>query len=124
MFRLVTLRMRLRFCWSAANAAAAPTGAAQLAAVPQSEVVQPFEAVPPIVAERSFEAERLQLVAAAIMAEHIVIRTINIAVVAAMPAVFTVAVRTQEAALLPEVAPLSEAEAHTLRTAGADAAAN
>jgi len=61
LFRLVTLRMRRRFCWSAAApaVAAAPTGVAQFAAVPQSEVVQPFEAVPPIVVERSFEGEQL-----------------------------------------------------------------
>src|SRR5262245_31527514 len=124
--------MRRRFCWSAAApaVAAAPTGVAQFAAVPQSEVVQPFEAVPPIVAERSFEGAQLSPVAADIMAADIVIRTINIAVAPAMPAAFIVAgrrfivaVRTQEAVLLPAVA-LSEAEAHMSPTAVVDAGAN
>jgi hypothetical protein len=74
-------------------------------------------------------------VAAVTMAEDIVIRTINIAVVAAtiaavsilavrLQAVSTVAVRTQEAALLPEVALLSEAEAHMSPTAAAHAVGN
>jgi hypothetical protein len=50
------------------------------------------------------------------MAEDIVIRTIKIAVVGAtMAAVFIVAVRSQEVALLPE------AEAHMSHTAWADA---
>jgi hypothetical protein len=77
--------------------------------------VAQFEAVPPIVAVRSFEGEPLQPVAAVIMVEDIVILTIKTAVVAAIiAAVFIVAVRSQEAALLPE------AEAHTWPTAVAD----
>jgi len=77
--------------------------------------VAQFEAVPPIVAVRSFEGEPLQPVAAVIMVEDIVIRTIKTAVVAPIiAAVFIVAVRSQEVALLPE------AEAHTWPTAVAD----
>ncbi len=68
--------------------------------------------------------------AAATMAEDIVIRTIKIAVVAAtiaavsilaVQSVFIVAVRTQEVALLPEAAPLPEAEAPMSLTVAADA---
>jgi hypothetical protein len=81
--------------------------------VAQSEVVPPIEvaqfgAVPPIVAEQSFDGEPLSPVAAVIMGEDIVIRTINIAVLAVFivavrsQAVFIVAGRTQEVALLPE----------------------
>ena len=102
---------------------------AQRAAVPQFEAVR-FEAAPRFEAARSFEAEPLQPVAALIMAEDIVIRTTNIAVVALMLAgslvaalPFIVAARTQEAVLLPAVA-LSEAEAHTSPTAVVDAGAN
>jgi hypothetical protein len=56
------------------------------------------------------------------VAGDIVIPTINIAVVAAMRAEFIVAVRTQEVELLPEAAPLPEAEAHMSPTAVAHAA--
>jgi hypothetical protein len=71
-------------------------------------------------------------VAAVTMAEDIVIRTIKIAVAATIAAVsilavrsvFIVAVRTQEAALLPEVALLPEAEAHMSPTAAVHAVGN
>jgi hypothetical protein len=71
----------------------------QLEAV-QFEVV-PFGVVPPTVAERSFEGELsfeeelLPPVAAVTTPGDIVIRATNIAVVAAMLAVFIVAVRLQ-----------------------------
>lgn len=120
--RLKTPKTTPRLCWSGASAAV--PGVAQLAGAPQFEAVR-FEAVPPIVAERSFEAEPLQPVAALMLAEDIVIRTTNIAVaalmlagslVAALP--FIVAVRTQEVGLLPA------AEAHMSPTAVADAVGN
>ncbi|MFL6971744.1 MAG: hypothetical protein ACJ8F2_07485, partial [Xanthobacteraceae bacterium] len=85
---------------------------AQLEAVPP--VVAQFEVVPPIVVERSFEGARLQPGAADTTAADIVIRTINIAAVAAtLPAAFIVAVRSHIVAVRSqEVALLPEAEAH------------